>query len=298
VAELPVVVVDRAGLAAALAPLRAAGRSLALVPTMGALHDAHRSLIRRAAELADVVVVSVFVNPLQFGPHEDFNRYPRSLDSDIDVCAQEGAAIVLAPSVDAMYPAGEPQVRVHAGPLGELLEGASRPGHFDGVLTVVAKLFGLVRPAVAVFGRKDAQQLALVQRMVRDLEFPVRVEAVPIVRDEHGLALSSRNGYLDARGRLAAGALSRALRAGVDAGPGGPQAVVTAAWDVLAREPGVVVDYLTLVDPVTFNERLTDSAAGATDALLLVAAGVEGTRLIDNMTVPLPVGDDASRETP
>lgn len=283
------VVVERSGLEAELAAVRAAGRTLALVPTMGALHDGHRELIRRAADLADTVVVSVFLNPLQFAPGEDLERYPRTLDADVELCAQAGADLVFAPAVAAMYPAGEPQVRVSAGPLGAVLEGASRPGHFDGVLTVVAKLFGLLRPQVAVFGAKDAQQLALVRRMVVDLDLPVRIQAVPTVREPDGLALSSRNRYLDADGRAAAAALSRALRAGSQAAAEGPGAVVAAARAVLSAQAGVQADYVVLVDPDTFGEEPA-GAALRRPALLLVAARVGGTRLIDNMPLGVPVG--------
>jgi pantoate--beta-alanine ligase len=283
------VVVERSELEAELAAVRAGGRTLALVPTMGALHDGHRELIRRAAGLADTVVVSIFLNPLQFAPGEDLERYPRTLDADVELCTQAGADLVLAPTVAAMYPAGEPHVRVSAGPLGAVLEGASRPGHFDGVLTVVAKLFGLVRPQVAVFGAKDAQQLALVRRMVVDLDLPLRIEAAPTVREPDGLALSSRNRYLDADGRAAAAALSRALWAGSEAAAQGPGAVVAAARAVLSAQAGVQADYVVLVDAETFGEEPAGAAPGR-PALLLVAARVGGTRLIDNMPVGFPVG--------
>jgi len=174
----------RAELAAARATL---GPTVALVPTLGALHEGHRSLIRRAREIADQTVVSIFVNPLQFAAGEDLDRYPRPLEADLAMCAEEGVALAFVPSRAEMYPR-EPVVRVVAGPMGQRLEGASRAGHFDGVLTVVAKLFGLVRPDVAVFGRKDAQQLALVRAMVADLNLPVRIEAAPLIRDADGLA--------------------------------------------------------------------------------------------------------------
>ncbi|MFF3505237.1 pantoate--beta-alanine ligase [Streptomyces sp. NPDC003247] len=195
-----------------------AGRR-AVVMTMGALHDGHATLIRAARELAGAdgeVVVTVFVNPLQFGAGEDLDRYPRTLDSDVKIAEQAGADVVLAPSVDEVYPGGEPQVRVAAGPMGERLEGSSRPGHFDGVLTVVAKLLHLTRPDVALFGQKDAQQLALIRRMVRDLNFGVEIVAVPTVREEDGLALSSRNRYLSRAERRTALVLSQALFAGRD----------------------------------------------------------------------------------
>ncbi|MFI9151185.1 pantoate--beta-alanine ligase [Streptomyces sp. NPDC053367] len=191
----------------------------AVVMTMGALHEGHATLIRTAREVAGPqgeVVVTVFVNPLQFGKGEDLDRYPRTLDADLKVCEQAGADVVFAPSVEEVYPGGEPQVRITAGPMGERLEGASRPGHFDGMLTVVAKLLHLTRPDVAFFGQKDAQQLALIRRMVRDLNFGVDIVGVPTVREEDGLALSSRNRYLSPAERRTALALSRALFAGRD----------------------------------------------------------------------------------
>lgn len=279
------VVTTRAGLAAARGQLPA---PVVLVPTMGALHEGHRALLRRAREIAGPggsVVVSVFVNPLQFGPGEDFERYPRRLETDAAICAQEGADLVFAPDRGQMY-SDEVMITVGPGPVGELLEGASRPGFFTGVLTVVTKLFGLVRPDVAVFGRKDAQQLALVTRMSADLELGVRIEAVPIVRDPDGLAVSSRNAYLSPAERPTALALSRALSAGSGAAAQGPAAVRAAAGGVLTNaataDPPLVLDYLALVHPATFTE-ITDDHAGP--ALLLVAARVGSTRLIDNAQV-------------
>ncbi|SPF04435.1 pantoate--beta-alanine ligase [Streptomyces sp. MA5143a] len=195
-----------------------AGRR-AVVMTMGALHEGHATLVRTAREIAGAegeVVVTVFVNPLQFGAGEDLDRYPRTLDADVKLAEQSGADVVFAPAVDEVYPGGEPQVRVTVGPMGERLEGSSRPGHFDGMLTVVAKLLHLTRPDVALYGQKDAQQLALIRRMVRDLNFGVDVVAVPTVREPDGLALSSRNRYLSAQERRTALALSQALFAGRD----------------------------------------------------------------------------------
>ncbi|MEU1693694.1 pantoate--beta-alanine ligase [Streptomyces hirsutus] len=191
----------------------------AVVMTMGALHEGHATLIRAARDLAGAegeVVVTVFVNPLQFGEGEDLDRYPRTLDADLELAGQAGADVLFAPSVDEVYPGGEPQVRVSAGPMGERLEGAARPGHFDGVLTVVAKLLHLTRPDAALYGQKDAQQLALIRRMVRDLNFGVDIVGVPTVREPDGLALSSRNRYLSAADRRTALALSGALFAGQD----------------------------------------------------------------------------------
>jgi len=198
---------------------RARGGRRAVVMTMGALHEGHATLIRNAREIAGPqgeVVVTVFVNPLQFGEGEDLDRYPRTLDADVKLAELSGADVVFAPSVDEVYPGGEPQVRISAGPMGERLEGASRPGHFDGVLTVVAKLLHLTRPDVALYGQKDAQQLALIRRMVRDLNFGMEIVGVPTVREEDGLALSSRNRYLSPAERRTALSLSAALFAGRD----------------------------------------------------------------------------------
>ncbi|NEB00735.1 pantoate--beta-alanine ligase [Streptomyces sp. SID13726] len=195
-----------------------AGRR-AVVMTMGALHDGHATLVRTAREIAGPdgeVVVTVFVNPLQFGAGEDLDRYPRTLEADLKIAEDAGADVVFAPSVDEVYPGGEPQVRVSAGPMGERLEGAVRPGHFDGMLTVVAKLLHLTRPDIALYGQKDAQQLALIRRMVRDLNFGVEIVGVPTVREDDGLAMSSRNRYLKPQERRTALALSRALFAGRD----------------------------------------------------------------------------------
>jgi pantoate--beta-alanine ligase len=263
---------------------------LVLVPTMGALHHGHRILLRRAREIAGrsgTVVVSVFVNPLQFGPGEDFGSYPRTLDADLVVCAEEGVAAVFAPPPDEMYPS-PPLIRVDPGPVGQLLEGRSRPGFFIGVLTVVLKLFAVVRPDVAVFGEKDAQQLALVRQMATDLDLGVEIAGVPIVRDPDGMAVSSRNAYLSPAERSTAAALSRALAAGADAAPAGPAAVLAAAEAVLdkaaAADPPLVPDYLELVSPVTFT-RVGDDYEGP--ALLLVAARAGTTRLIDNTPVEI-----------
>ncbi len=271
----PIVAVDRAALASARASLT--GR-VAVVMTMGALHAGHAALLRAARAGADHVIVTIFVNPLQFGPTEDFDRYPRTLDADLAMCAAEGVDVVFAPTRAVMYPDGEPQVRLNPGPVGEVLEGASRPGFFHGVLTVVLKLLQLTRPDAAYFGEKDYQQLALVRRMVRDLDVPTEIVGVPTVREPDGLALSSRNAYLSVPERRSALALSRALAAGSAAGPAGPAAVEKAAR---AELTGVDLDYLALTDP----------ALGPTPqhgaARLLVAARVGTTRLIDNMPVEL-----------
>jgi pantoate--beta-alanine ligase len=257
---------SRRELAEARAGLRG---SVAVVMTMGALHEGHAELVREARRLADSVVVTVFVNPLQFGPAEDLDRYPRTLHADVELVSANGADLVFAPTPDVVYPQ-TPAVRVGAGPLGEVLEGASRPGHFDGVLTVVLKLLHLVRPDVALFGEKDAQQLACIRRMVRDLDVPVQVVGVPTVREPDGLALSSRNHYLAADERRAAAALSRALREVADTGS------LAAGRAVLDAEPLVVTDYLERVDPESF-------APAPDGELAVVAARVGTTRLIDNL---------------
>ncbi len=262
---------------------RRADSRLALVPTMGALHAGHEALLDAARAAAEAVVVSIFVNPMQFGPGEDLASYPRTLGADLDRCAEHGVDVVFAPDVDLVYPGGAPQVSVDPGPLGTQLEGAVRPGHFRGVLTVVTKLFGLVRPDVAVFGAKDYQQLVLVRRCVADLCLPVAVDGVETVRAPDGLALSSRNRHLSSVQRGHALALSRALYAGQAAAVAGAEAVVTAARAVLGRSAGVALDYLEL--------RGADlGAAPATgEARLLVAARVGTTRLIDNMAVFLEI---------
>lgn len=249
----------------------------ALVMTMGALHDGHLTLVRQARDLAEHVIVSIFVNPLQFGPNEDFDSYPRQLDADLALLAPEAVDLVFAPADAEMYPR-EPLVRIDPGPVGAILEGATRPGHFAGVLQVVHKVMCLTQPDVALFGRKDAQQLALVTTMVEDLDLGVRIHPVEIAREEDGVARSSRNAYLDAEQRVRAQALYRALSAGAAAAPAGPGAALAAARAALAGAD-VTLDYLVLVDPATF----TDLAPEATSGLLAVAAWVGSTRLIDNM---------------
>jgi len=254
---------------------------VALVPTMGALHEGHRALVRAARERAASVVVSVFVNPTQFGPGEDFDRYPRTWEADLAALAEEGADLVFHPEVDDVYPPGSLGVTVDPGPLGSVLEGAVRPGHFAGVLTVVAKLFGLVRPDLAVFGEKDYQQLTLIRAMARELALGVQVVGVPTVREDDGMALSSRNRYLDPAQRAAAATISAALRAGAAVGADGADAVLAAARAVLAGQPSLTADYLELTDP----ELRPAPAAGP--ARLLVAARAGTTRLLDNVPVNL-----------
>ncbi|MGV3713621.1 pantoate--beta-alanine ligase [Pseudolysinimonas sp.] len=275
----PLVVETIAGIRTQLAQLRAAGKSIALVPTLGALHRGHLAHVERARELADVVVVSIFVNPLQFGANEDFAKYPRTLDDDLAQLEPHGVEFVFAPTPAQMYPDGGTQVKVTGGPVAGMFEGRSRPGHFDGVLTVVAKLLQIVQPDVVTFGQKDAQQLFLVKRMVRDLNIPVAVEVIDTVRESDGLALSSRNRYLGAGERHAALALSRALEAAQSAGDRGIDAVLAAAQSVLMDEELVSLDYLKVVDPATFLP-VSDDYRGPARAI--IAAQVGPARLIDN----------------
>lgn len=281
----PVLASTRAELAEYLDAHRGAGRRVALVPTMGALHEGHASLMRVARDRVDggPVVVSIFVNPLQFGAGEDLDRYPRTLEADLKVCEREGVDVVFAPSVEEMYPggAGADMTTVTPGGLAELLEGASRPGHFRGVLTVVAKLFGLVRPDVAVFGQKDYQQLALITRMAADLCLGIEVVGAETQREPDGLALSSRNRYLSAGERLAATTLSRALRAAQERASYGLPAARWAAMAVLKGEPAIEIDYLA-VRSADLGE-LPDYPEPGTVGRVLVAARVGSTRLIDNM---------------
>jgi pantoate--beta-alanine ligase len=254
--------------------------------TMGALHEGHAELIRAARALADGVVVTIFVNPLQFAPGEDLDRYPRTLDADVKLCGAEGVDVVYVPPVSEVYPA-EALVTVEPGPLSAILEGASRPTHFAGVLTVVAKLLHQVRPDLAVFGEKDYQQLVLIRQMVSDLDFDVDILGMPTVREADGLAMSSRNAYLTTEQRRAAEAVPAALRAGRDAGAEGPTAVLSATAAVLDGEPALDVDYVALRSPDLGDEPLSGAAR------LLVAVRVGATRLIDNAPVDLGSPDPA-----
>lgn len=290
VTTTPAVARSRSDLDALIAPRRGSG-PVVFVPTMGALHEGHATLLRIARERAGAegtVVLSIFVNPLQFGAGEDLDRYPRTFDADLELASQEGADVVFAPVVAEMYPDGVPHeglateaVTVQPGPLADLFEGASRPGHFRGVLTVVAKLFGLVRPDVAVFGEKDYQQLALIRRMVADLCMGIEIVGGATDREADGLARSSRNRYLDAEQRQVAAVLSRALRAGQDRASYGVPAARWAAMGVLKGEPGIELDYLALT--TTGLGELPDYPEAGTEGRILVAARVGSTRLIDNM---------------
>lgn len=267
---------------------RAGGASVGLVPTMGALHAGHRSLVARSAAERDVTLVTIFVNPLQFGAGEDLTSYPRDLDRDLELCRSAGASCVLAPSVDEMYPAGLPLLtEVRVGEVSARLEGASRPTHFAGVATVVAKLFNIAGPCRAYFGEKDWQQLAVIRRMAADLSFPVEVTGCPTVREPDGLALSSRNAYLTDDERKAAPVLHRALVAGVDAviaGERDPSAVRAVMARLIDAEPLADLDYAEVADAVTLAP--VDPLAG--ELRLLVAARFGRARLIDNCGAVAP----------
>jgi pantoate--beta-alanine ligase len=272
---------DVAAVRAATGAARARGARIGFVPTMGALHEGHLRLVDEARRRAQFVVVSIFVNPLQFGPGEDFARYPRDEAGDLAKALGRGADLVFLPSVEAMYPPSSRAVSVVPERMHERWEGGVRPGHFAGVLTVVAKLLNIVGPDVAVFGQKDYQQAALVRALVRDLDFAVEIVVAPTVRDADGLALSSRNVYLSPDDRRRALALSRALRAMQHAWAGGARdadRILAAGRSVLDAEPGVRPDYLALVDPDTL-EPVSRASAGS---VALVAARVGATRLIDN----------------
>lgn len=269
---------------------RATGTRIGLVPTMGYLHEGHLRLVDRARERADGVVMSVFVNPLQFGPGEDFDRYPRDLERDRALAADRGVDCLFAPSAAVMYPA-PPEVRIIPGRLADHLCGPRRPGHFEGVLTVVAKLFHIVEPDLAVFGRKDAQQAALIRRLVETLSLPVHIVVAPIVREPDGLALSSRNAHLKPEERRASALLSRALTAAHEAFVAGTTdavALCDAARRVLASDPAIRPEYVEAVDP----ETLQPVAVAAADTLLALAARLGGTRLIDNIVLGQGVAAD------
>lgn len=259
----------------------AAGRTVGLVPTMGALHEGHASLMRRACELADSVAISIYVNPTQFGPKEDFAKYPRTWESDVATAEREGVKAIFAP--ENLYPEGY-RTQVVVPGWNSVLEGDIRPGHFDGVTSVVAKLFNASGCDVAVFGQKDAQQALLIRRMVRDLDFPLRLVVAPIVREADGLALSSRNRYLSPEDRARALVLSRALKASValwESGERSPKEILAAGWRALGVTPPDSVDYYTMLDPDTLTA-LDDVPVLEKPAILVTAARYGATRLIDN----------------
>jgi pantoate--beta-alanine ligase len=268
---------------AACRDARASGKRLGLVPTMGALHEGHLSLVRAAKAQCDAVAVSIFVNPTQFGPTEDLSKYPRQFDRDCQLLEKEGIEILFAPSVGEIYPDGAVTWVLVEG-LSEKLDGRSRPGHFRGVTTIVAKLFHIIEPDAAFFGQKDAAQLAVIRRMVRDLDFPVEIVACPIVRESDGLAMSSRNAYLNPEERTRALVLRRSLQQvqrEFQVGERTAARLISAAKEVFAREPRVVLDYFEIVDPDTLDpvERISQKT------LVAVAAYVGSTRLIDNLVL-------------
>ncbi|HEX7050982.1 MAG TPA: pantoate--beta-alanine ligase [Longimicrobiales bacterium] len=281
------VVTTRAAVREAVARLRTGaepsrGARIALVPTMGSLHEGHLSLVDRARERADHVVLSIFVNPLQFGPGEDFERYPRDAERDLRLAEARGVDVVFLPEAGEMYPAGAPAVQIVPMRLADRLCGAFRPGHFQGVLTVVAKLFHVVQPDVAVFGQKDYQQALLVQRMVQDLDFPIEIEVAPIVRESDGLAMSSRNVYLEPEARASASSLWRGLRSAAEAFGAGERDAARLrrlVLESLGAEPGIRPQYVELVHPTTL-EPLEEAEPGA---VLAAAVFVGETRLIDNV---------------
>jgi pantoate--beta-alanine ligase len=272
----------RAELQAALRGDRAAGKRIVLVPTMGYLHEGHLALVDSARQHADIVVMSIYVNPLQFGPSEDLARYPRDLERDVAMAGARGVNYVFAPDDHEMYGDLKTAVTVHAPKLSDRMCGHFRPGHFEGVLTVVAKLFNIVRPDVAVFGQKDFQQAMLIRRMVRDLSFDIDIVVTPIVREADGLAMSSRNIYLSSEERRAALALSQSLRAAQDqyrAGERNVHWLITSVRSMLQSAEGVRMQYAEIVDPQT----LEAPAVANDDSVIAVAAFVGKTRLIDNV---------------
>lgn len=260
---------------------RRIGRRIALVPTMGALHEGHLALVDRARERASVVVMSLFVNPLQFGPNEDFSRYPRDREGDVRRAQERGVDVLFAPQPEELYRPGR-AVSVVPLALASRWDGASRPGHFAGVLTVVAKLFNIVQPHVAVFGQKDIQQATLIRAMVRDLDFPIEVVVAPTVREPDGVALSSRNAYLSASDRMRARVLSRAIfamRKAFDAGEHSSTTLEALGNAAIRAEPDVKLEYLAVIDPETF-EPATHAEPGS---IVVIAARIGTTRLIDNV---------------
>jgi pantoate--beta-alanine ligase len=275
----PVVVHDAAALRAALAARRSAG-TVGFVPTMGYLHEGHAELMRRARAADATVVVSIFVNPTQFGPTEDFATYPRDLPADTALCAREGVDVIFAPTPEVIYPTGA-STTVHVGGVSAPLEGERRPGHFDGVATVVSALFNLVQPDHAYFGEKDWQQLAVVRQLVRDLHLPVRITGVPTVREDDGVARSSRNVRLSAEARVAARCIPEAIRLVQNAYVAGERSIATLeGWLAvrLVAEPGVTLDYAVIRDGATLQPTVVADA----NARLLIALRVGGVRLIDN----------------
>jgi pantoate--beta-alanine ligase len=259
--------------------------AVGLVPTMGALHEGHLSLVRAAKKACDTVVVSIFVNPTQFGPKEDYGRYPRTLEADLELLEREQVAFVFAPSKDEMYPAGRTGAFVDVGEVGDRLDGATRVGHFPGVATVVAKLFHIISPDMAFFGQKDAAQVAVLRAMVRDLDFPVELVVCPTVRERDGLAMSSRNRYLTPEQRLRSLVISRALSSAqndVDRGVRNAATLRNTMLRVMQTEPSAQLEYVEVVDPCTLEPIVGDLTG---PALLAIAAKIGETRLIDNVVL-------------
>ena len=277
------VVTSAAQVSDVVAGWKSEGQSVAFVPTMGSLHEGHGALIQKASELADRVVVSIFVNPLQFGKGEDFDSYPRDHAADQAFLEDSPADVLFVPSVDEVYPGGR-ETTVQAGPVGDTFEGASRPGHFDGVLTVVKRLFGIVSPDFALFGRKDAQQLFLVESMVRNEDLPITIVPIDTVRAPDGLALSSRNAYLSDDERTRARAIPLAL----DEAEAAPtlEAALSIVRERLGATPGMAIDYVAAVEPHTYRE--LPEGSPASEATLILAAGIGNTRLIDNRRLHFP----------
>jgi pantoate--beta-alanine ligase len=270
----------------ALEEPRRSGKRIALVPTLGALHEGHLALVDDARERAGTVVMSLFVNPLQFGPNEDFARYPRDRDGDARLAESRGVDVLFAPQPDELYHSGR-AVSVVPTALASRWDGAARPGHFTGVLTVVAKLFNIVQPDVAIFGQKDIQQATLIRAMVRDLDFPIQIVVAPTVREKDGVALSSRNAYLSAADRKRARVVPRAIFSMRDAYEGGETsaaALESLGNAVVAAEPSVIVEYLAVIDPDT----LEPAAVAAAGSIIAIAARVGTTRLIDNLILGAP----------
>jgi pantoate--beta-alanine ligase len=277
------VVTSAAQVSDVVAGWKSEGQSVAFVPTMGSLHEGHGALIKKASELADRVVVSIFVNPLQFGKGEDFDSYPRDHAADQAFLEDSPADVLFVPSVDEVYPGGR-ETTVQAGPVGDTFEGASRPGHFDGVLTVVKRLFGIVSPDFALFGRKDAQQLFLVESMVRNEDLPITIVPIDTVRAPDGLALSSRNAYLSDDERTRARAIPLAL----DEAEAAPtlEAALSIVRERLGATPGMAIDYVAAVEPHTYRE--LPEGSPASEATLILAAGIGNTRLIDTRRLHFP----------
>lgn len=284
--SLPEIISAIAGIRAAVKAARDSGRRIGFVPTMGALHEGHARLIEVARAECDFVVVSIFVNPTQFGPNEDFAKYPRTLDADRELCARMGTDVIFAPAAEEMYPAGF-RTSVEVQGLQDRLCGASRPGHFRGVCTVVLKLFNIVQPDLAFFGQKDAQQAVIIRRMVRDLDLPLEIRTVPTVREADGLAMSSRNRYLNPEERRHAPALFQSLQQAeklIAAGERDPGQIESSISERLGQVPGLRIDYVRAVSAETLER--PPSLQGAT--LIALAVFLGSTRLIDNIQIHVP----------